>query len=221
MLFEYEIKGAITKSVVAYNQIKEGLMSGQWNFGEEISVNELINRLSISRSPIMDAMKMLEHDGFIEIIPQSGCRVISYSKEAMTEQLVLSSAIESLCAELAALNHTEKEIADLKAYHKESKEKLKHSTDKIYYYKYNREIHFQIAKMTHSTRIQRETMRMLDLNYFYTLNLFDDSTFNIQESFKYHDEILQYIEQRDADHAFMFMKQHIRAYIDELMPSLP
>lgn len=201
--------------------MKEELMSGLWNFGDEISVMDVMKRLSISRSPVMDAMKMLENDGFIEIIPQSGCRVISYSKEDTIEQLVLSSAIEALSAELAAINHTENELYELKIYHQESKEKLGDVTEKIYYYKYNREVHYRIAKMTHSSRVMKETMRMLDLDYFYILNLFDDSTFDIQESFHYHDQILQYIEKRDADNAFMFMKQHIRAYIAELSPHLP
>ena len=221
MLFEYEIRGAITKSIIAYNKIKKELMSRLWNFGDEISVTELMDRFKISRSPIMDTMKMLENDGFIEIIPQSGCKVIHYTKHEMLEQLVLSSATESLCAELAAINHTESEMKELKEYHLQSKQDLADSTDKIYYYKYNREVHYRIAKMTHSTKIMKETMRMLDLNYFYILNLFDVSTFDINESFKYHDQILEFIEKRDADNAFMFMKKHIRSYINELEPYLP
>ncbi|MBM4760958.1 GntR family transcriptional regulator [Bacillus sp. B15-48] len=221
MLFDYETKGTITKSLIAYNKIKEELMSGLWNFGDEISVTELISKFGISRSPIMDALKMLENDGFIMIIPQSGCRVISYSKSEMLDQLILSSSIEALCAELAASNHTEKEINDLKHYQQQSKQLLGNATEKIHYYKYNREVHYRIAKMTHSSRIMKETMRMLDLNYFYILNLFDDSTFDILESFNYHDEIFQFIEKRDADKAFMFMRRHIRAYIDLLKPRLP
>lgn len=71
----------IMKSVQVYEQMKEKLKNGQWGFGEKISVNDLIEEFKVSRRPVMDAMKMLENDGFIEIIPQSGCKVVDYSKK--------------------------------------------------------------------------------------------------------------------------------------------
>ena len=88
--------------------MKKEILTGKWKFGEKILVNKLIEKYDVSRRPVMDGMKMLENDGFIEIIPQSGCKIVNYSKKNILDQLLLSSYIESLCTELAALNHRAK-----------------------------------------------------------------------------------------------------------------
>ncbi len=109
-------KGPKMKSMYVYEEMKKELLTGKWKFGEKILVNQLIEKYDVSRRPVMDAMKMLENDGFIEIIPQSGCKIVDYSKKNILDQLLLSSYIESLCTELAALNHHNEEIEYVENY---------------------------------------------------------------------------------------------------------
>lgn len=220
-LFNNEMKGAVMKSVTAYNKIKQHLMSGKWDFGEKISIPELIDTLKISRRPIMDAMKMLESEGFIEIVPQSGCKVIDYSKKDIIDQLILSSSLESLCAELASENHTPDEITTAIKYNDDIKQSPEQIKDKFHYFKYNREIHYHIASMTHSNRIIKETMRMWDLNDFYLLNLFEEIKFDLNESISFHDRILTAIKEKEAKQAGNAMKEHMLEYVIKVKHNLP
>lgn len=220
-LIHNEMKEAVMKSVTAYNKIKQQLMSGKWDFGERISIPELIDTLGISRRPIMDAMKMLEGEGFIEIVPQSGCKVIDFSKKDMIDQLILSSALEALCAELAAENHTPKEIEAAIKYNDEIKQSPERLTDKFQYFNYNREIHYHIASMTHSQRIIKETMRMWDLNDFYLLNLFEKIHFDFSEPISFHERVLNAIKDKDAQRAAKIMKEHMLEYVNKVERHLP
>ena len=108
--------GPKMKSIHVYEEMKKEILTGKWNFGEKILVNKLIEKYDVSRRPVMDGIKMLENDGFIEIIPQSGCKIVNYSKKNILDQLLLSSYIESLCTELAALNHRSEEIEYVENY---------------------------------------------------------------------------------------------------------
>src|SRR4051794_7970499 len=142
-----------TKSQSVYEQMKKELLTAKWKFGEKILVNELIDKFNVSRRPVMDAMKMLESDGYIEIIPQSGCKVIDYSKKNILDQLSLSSSIESLCAELAALYRKTEEIESLEYYQSTIKKNPNKLFDKFNYLAYTREVHLSIFMMTHSELI--------------------------------------------------------------------
>lgn len=216
----YVQHGPMMKSVLIYNFMKEKLMTGQLEFGEKILVNELIDEFKVSRRPVMDAMKMLEHDGFIEIIPQSGCKVIDYQRKVALDQFLLSSALEQLCAELAAINYTPNQMDLLENYQngiKTNGEKLK---DKFFFFNYNREFHFHILSMAHSMRISKITMQVTDLTDFFLVNLFEHFNFNIFEQVDYHSRIMEAIKVRDAKTARKLMEEHT-SYINYLSEQLP
>ncbi|MDM5450989.1 GntR family transcriptional regulator [Peribacillus simplex] len=214
-------KAPVMKSIQVYEQLKNGLYSGHWKFGEKILVNELIEQFNVSRRPIMDALKMLQTEGFIEIIPQSGCKIVDYSKEAVLDQLLLSSALEALGAELAAKNHTDVEINSLYNYQEASKKDLEKLNDKTSYFKYNREFHAYIMLMARSERVKQHCIQLWDLNDFYLLNSMDNVKFNTDELILEHDQIIAAIKERDGIKAKKIMEEHIRAYMERLNEQLP
>ncbi|MDN3233175.1 MULTISPECIES: GntR family transcriptional regulator [Priestia] len=214
-------KAPIMKSMHVYEILKEELFSGAWDFGEKILVNELIEKFNVSRRPVMDALKMLNSNGFIEIIPQSGCKVVEYSKKNVLDQLLLSSALESLGAELAATNHTDSEINSLCKYQENVKNNLEKFNDHAYYFKYNREIHAHIMLMTHSDKIQKHAIQLWDLTDFYLLNSLDKLKTDIDGSIKEHDQIIEAIKDKDKIKAKTLMERHIRSYMTKLKEQLP
>lgn len=209
------------KSVHVYAQMKEEFKNGKWEFGEKLLVNDLIEKFDVSRRPVMDAMKMLESDGFIEIIPQSGCKVVNYSKEKVIDLLLLTSSLESLCAELAALYHTSEQITSLQVYQDQIKQRPEELFDKHYFFRYNRQFHSHISYMTSSSFIRKHTMQLWDLNDFYLIKLFDHFHFNALESLSFHDEIINSIKLRDTVQAKFIMEEHFKNYIDKILDQLP
>ncbi|EKN65899.1 GntR family transcriptional regulator [Neobacillus bataviensis LMG 21833] len=209
------------KFISVYEQLRMDLLAGKWDFGEKISVNELIDRFKVSRRPIMDALKMLEGNGFIEIIPQSGCKVIDYSKKNIIDQLLLSSAIESLAAELAAIHHQREEIEKLENYHLQIKNKPEELRSKIEYHKYSRNFHYSVQMMTHSEIIIKNTMQIWALTDFYLLNSFDYFMFDPSESIEGRNKILTCIKNRNATEAKKSMEEYTLNFIETLRNRLP
>lgn len=60
----------------AYNQFKLALFSGEIESGANYSQNEICEILGQSISPVREALKLLQHDGFIEVLPRSGIHII-------------------------------------------------------------------------------------------------------------------------------------------------
>ena len=70
---------------VAYQQIKEQLLEGRWAAGERLSLETFKSELGVSKQPVMEALRRLDADGLVEIIPQVGCRVVSYKPQEVSD----------------------------------------------------------------------------------------------------------------------------------------
>ena len=83
---------------------------------EEIRLDErqLGKDLGVSRTPIREALSVLEQEGFVRSIPRRGIFVVRKSKREIVEMITVWAAIESMAARLAATRATAAEIAGLR-----------------------------------------------------------------------------------------------------------
>ncbi len=84
---------------------------------EEIRLDErqLCQDLGVSRTPIREALSILEQEGFVRSIPRRGIQVVRKSKREIVEMITVWAAIESMAARLAATSATAEDIAALRA----------------------------------------------------------------------------------------------------------
>ncbi len=209
------------KFISVYEQLRMELLSGKWDFGEKISVNELIDKFQVSRRPVMDALKMLENNGFIEIIPQSGCKVIDYSKTNIIDQLMLSSVLESFCAELAAIHHNPEEFKQLEIHHSQNKENIEELRDKYRYHNYTRGFYLSILMMTHSEIIIKNINQIWALTDFYLFKSFGYFRFEPSKSIEAHEKIINHIKNRNAAEAKKATAEYTQSFIEQLKHRLP
>src|SRR5579862_7732039 len=82
----------------------------------EIRLDErqLSQNLGVSRTPIREALSVLEQEGFVRSVPRRGIFVVRKSKREIVEMITVWAAIESMAARLAATRATEAEIASLR-----------------------------------------------------------------------------------------------------------
>lgn len=84
---------------------------------DEIRLDErqLSQDLGVSRTPIREALSVLEQEGFVRSIPRRGIVVVRKTKREIVEMITVWAAIEAMAARLAAARVTESELAELRA----------------------------------------------------------------------------------------------------------
>ena len=96
----------------AYEILKQQILSGALAPGEKISDNKLAQEIGVSRSPVREALRMLEQDELI-ISTDSGLMVTPLDPDRLREIYQCRIALESYAAGLAAANITDKQIKTL------------------------------------------------------------------------------------------------------------
>src|SRR6195256_6141582 len=83
---------------------------------QELRLDErqLITALGVSRTPIREALSLLEQEGFVRTVPRRGIYIIRKSKRQIIEMIQMWAALESMAARLATLHAPDAEIARLR-----------------------------------------------------------------------------------------------------------
>jgi DNA-binding GntR family transcriptional regulator len=92
----------ITQSERAYRYLMDELVQERWQTGDTVSTYALTEELAMSRTPILAALKRLESEGLVAIIPQVGCRVVRPGSSALDELFALRGALDGVGAATAA-----------------------------------------------------------------------------------------------------------------------
>ncbi|NRO99045.1 FCD domain-containing protein [Paraburkholderia sp. NMBU_R16] len=74
----------------------------------------LSETLGVSRTPIREAMTLLEQEGFLRTVPRRGIYIVRKSRREIVEMIQMWAALESMAARLATLRATDEEIAGLR-----------------------------------------------------------------------------------------------------------
>jgi DNA-binding GntR family transcriptional regulator len=85
--------------------------------GKRLNERVLCERLNVSRTPLREALKVLSHEGLVELLPNRGARVIKLAPEDVRHLFEILGALESLAGRLACQHITEAEICEIKAVH--------------------------------------------------------------------------------------------------------
>ena len=99
---------------VVFNNIKDGILTGRLRPGERLLENQLAEELGVSRTPIREALRMLEIENLVDLIPRKGAQVKKMSEKDIKDVLEIRKVLEELASGIAAENITKQEIAELK-----------------------------------------------------------------------------------------------------------
>lgn len=111
-----ENKDAVNLSETIYQYVKDMILSLQIKPGERIAEAKIAEQFGISRTPIRDALRMLAHDGIINIYPNRFAQVASYDNEYVKQIGVVRLSLDIIAAKLAIFNGSNSEFLRMSEY---------------------------------------------------------------------------------------------------------
>lgn len=99
----------------AYQQIRQGIVEGVYRPGERIVETRLADDLQLSRTPIREAIRMLQSEGLVHSLPNRGATVRALTAEDIGDLYEVRGRLEALAGELAARRATAEQIDRLGA----------------------------------------------------------------------------------------------------------
>ncbi|MBT0665210.1 GntR family transcriptional regulator [Geobacter pelophilus] len=93
--------------------IRDAIIKGSLKAGEKVAEPELAERFGISRTPIREAFRQLESEGYLKVIPRKGAVVAAFSEKDIEEFYAIKSILEGYAAKRACENISFKEIEKL------------------------------------------------------------------------------------------------------------
>jgi DNA-binding GntR family transcriptional regulator len=101
---------SVTITELVYRKLKDEIIAGELKPGSRIIETSLARRYNVSRTPLREAVKLLEQDHLVERLPQGGVLVSPLSQEEAREANQVRSALEALAAQLAATKVRDKNL---------------------------------------------------------------------------------------------------------------
>jgi len=105
----------VTLREQVYAQIRQAIFERTLKPGDHIQERELTPLLNISRTPLREALGLLERDGLVQYFPNRGWFVTKYTPPEIEEIFAIRSGLENLAADLIIERLTETDFADLQA----------------------------------------------------------------------------------------------------------
>lgn len=96
--------------------IRQAIIDGTFSPGERLMEIQLADEMGVSRTPVREAIRKLELEGFVVMIPRRGTYVADISIRDITEIYEIRTCLDVLAAGLAAERITDEELEQLNAY---------------------------------------------------------------------------------------------------------
>ncbi len=192
---------------VVFNTLRESILKGEMKPGERLMEIHLASRLGVSRTPIREAIRMLELEGLVTMIPRRGAEVAQISAKGLKDVLEVRQALDALAMELACERITDEEIRELRRACDHFIEMTK-TRDAIQIAEADVALHDRIVKASGNERLAQMVNNLSQQMYRYRLEYIKDVSQHgrlIQE----HEEIYRCISSRDKEAGARAIKMHI------------
>jgi DNA-binding GntR family transcriptional regulator len=204
----------------AYQAIRDGIVRGLYPQGAHITAQELAAAAGLSRTPVREAMRRLHAEGLIEIIPNRGAFVASWSEREVEHYFDVVVLLESRAAELAAGQITEDQLGVLRGLAREMWDLVRADPPPVEAMKENNDrFHMTIIEACGNPRLRDVLRSMVEVEY--VLGAFHRYSLDeLVRSAHQHAELVAAFEARDPAWAHSVMSSHILAARHALLRSL-
>jgi DNA-binding GntR family transcriptional regulator len=202
-------------SDVATELLRNAIVDGTLEPGQRLKEEELARSLGISRTPVREALVMLQAEGLIDASPNRGAAVRSHSAEELDDLYQLRALLEAHAARRAAARASDELISDLWTSCERFADLVAKGevSDLV---QENLTFHNLILEAAGSARLESIVRMVTDLPLVYRSYIWY-SPEQRKISLHYHQQITHALESRDGERAELLMKEHVYEARDVLL----
>lgn len=193
-----------------FQRIRDDILQGKYKEHDELREITLGKELGVSRTPVREALRQLELEGLVTIIPNKGAYVTGISPKDVRDIYAIRSSLEGLCARWATMHITQEQLDELEEVLMLSEFRIKRESAD------NAEQLSMLDEKFHSILYEASGSRILGklLSDFHKYVQSARKTSVISEerarkSIREHRQILRAIQEKDADSAEQLANEHI------------
>ena len=112
--FEVKMDEYLPLRDVVFKTLRQAILKGELEPGERLMEIQLAERLGVSRTPIREAIRKLELEGLVLMVPRKGAEVARISEKNLRDVLEVRRTLEELAVDLACQRMNQEELKELK-----------------------------------------------------------------------------------------------------------
>ena len=192
---------------LVFNVLRMAILKGELQPGERLMEIQLAEKLGVSRTPIREAIRKLELEGLVLMIPRRGAEVAAISEKRLKDVLEVRKNLEGLAVRLACARAKEGMAKTLEEAEQAFRESIK-SEDLIAMAEADEKFHFLIYDAADNEKLQQILTNLKENMYQFRLEYLKNKEAR-ERLIEEHKAIVEAIKTNDPDAAVKVMDKHI------------
>ena len=200
---------------VVFNTLRQAILRGELKPGERLMEIQLANKLGVSRTPIREAIRKLELEGLVLMIPRKGAEVADITEKSLRDVLEVRKSLEELAVQLTCDKITKEQIRELEQAAEQFKKTLK-SNDITEIAEADVRFHDIIYLATDNQKLILLLNNLREQMYRYRIEYLKRAD-KYSQLLAEHEEIIRHIEKKQKKEAAEIVCKHIDNQVAAVM----
>ena len=201
---------------VVFNTLRDAILTGKLVPGERLMENQLADKLGVSRTPVREALRMLELENLVELVPRKGAQVLDMSEKDITNILEVRSALEGLATSVACKKMSKEDLQQLKNMEVDF-EKAVADNDVERFVDIDEDFHDMIFAATENDKLINIFRNLRIQLYRYRMAQAKNNETSMSTIVAHHRSIIRAIENHDAEEGASIAQGHIKYQTESIL----
>ncbi|MGC8927188.1 MAG: GntR family transcriptional regulator [Myxococcota bacterium] len=206
------VKSESTESI--YERLKEMIISRELLPNQKIVELEISKRLNVSRTPLREALRRLEAEGYVNYYKNRGAVVSYLSPEEIEERFIYFSNLLAFASSLSVEFITKKQIDELKNFD-EKMSGCSTQADRIQWVAYNQSFHITLLAACPNHYLLSQLTKEGERLWRYWASAFN-MVFDLNEYQDEHKEIINLVQNKDKEGIYRLVYRHTSKFVDRI-----
>ena len=201
---------------VVFNTLRDAILTGKLVPGERLMENQLADKLGVSRTPVREALRMLELENLVELVPRKGAQVLDMSEKDIVNILEVRSALEGLATSVACKKMTKEDLQQLKNLEVDF-EKAVAENDVEHFVDIDEDFHDLIFAATENDKLINIFRNLRIQLYRYRMAQAKNNETSMSTIVAHHRSIIRAIENHDSEEGASIAQGHIKYQTESIL----